>query len=293
MDLAEQHKLMQPTPSEVLILGCGDIGERLAKRLASKGYKTTGLRRSPRENLPHLNYQQCDLSQADALADVLQKPFSVIVITMTPSERSDQGYLQAYVNSCKNLVAQLASASLKPRLVIFVSSTAVYGQMDGDWVDENSPTEPTSFSGKRLLEAESLILQSDINGIVVRFSGIYGPNRNRLIEQVRNGQASSSSDYTNRIHADDCANSLAHLIELNRQAVPLENIYLASDNQPAPMIEVVSWLAEQLGVKKFLSNTATNERGNKRCSNKRLVSSGFTLQYPDYKKGYSALLREA
>jgi nucleoside-diphosphate-sugar epimerase len=194
------------------------------------------------------------------------------------------------VQTCENLVVQLRAQARKPKLIVFVSSTAVYNQMDGSWVDEDSPVEPESYSGKRLLEAEQIIRTSGFTNVVVRFSGIYGPGRNRLIEQVRQGRASKSPHFTNRIHADDCAGVIAHLLELRHQNIPLASVYLATDSAPTPMIEVVTWLAKQLGVSDFLSEDAINERGNKRCSNQQLLASGFTFRYPGFKNGYSAML---
>jgi nucleoside-diphosphate-sugar epimerase len=275
---------------KLLILGCGDIGQRLAQCLPQDAYEVTGLRRNPPEDLPFLRYQACDVTNAEELAEVLKQGFAVIVISMTPSERSDSGYERAYVKTCRNLVGILGTQSLKPRLLIFVSSTAVYGQLDGGWVDESSPTEPEGFSGQRLLEAEGIIQNSGYPNTIVRFSGIYGPNRNRLIEQVKQKRASASTHFTNRIHADDCARSLAHLIELSRKGEKLHSVYLATDSAPAPMLEVVTWLAKQMGVTEFLSEAATNERGNKRCSNQRLLDSGFVFRYPSFKDGYAELI---
>lgn len=275
---------------QVLIVGCGDIGQRLAQCLPQDAYDVTGLRRNPPDDLPYLRYQACDVTNAEELAEVLWQDFAVIVISMTPSERSDAGYEKAYVQTCRNVVKGLSAQSLTPRLVIFVSSTAVYGQLDGSWVDECSPTLPEGFSGQRLLEAEAVIQNSGYTNTIVRFSGIYGPDRNRLIEQVKQTRASGSTHFTNRIHADDCARSLAHVIELNRKGEKLQPIYLATDSTPAPMLDVVTWLAEQMGVRDFLSETATNERGNKRCSNQRLLASGFVFRYPSFKDGYTELL---
>ncbi len=277
----------------VLIVGCGDIGERLAQCLPQDAYEVTGLRRNPPADLPFLHYQACDVTNAEELAEVLRQDFAVVIITMTPSERSDAGYQRAYVQTCRNLVEELDAQSLKPRLVIFVSSTAVYGQLDGSWVDENSPTEPVGFSGERLLEAEAVIQNSGYANTIVRFSGIYGPNRNRLIEQVKQKRASASAHFTNRIHADDGARCLAHFIELDRKGEKLQPVYLATDSAPAPMVEVVTWLAQQMGVAEFLSDAATNERGNKRCSNQCLLGSGFVFRYPGFKDGYASLLAAA
>ncbi len=276
----------------VLIVGCGDIGQRLVQNLSQDGFEIIGLRRHPPKDTPFLHYQVCDVTDSEQLAQVLQHEFAVVVITMTPSERSDAGYQSAYVQTCLNLVESLQARPRKLPLLIFVSSTAVYGQIDGEWVDENSPTEPESFSGKRLLEAEAIIQASRCSYAIVRFSGIYGPGRNRLIEQVRQAKASASPHITNRIHAEDCARVLAHIIELHYRGEQLQSVYLATDCAPVSMLEVVSWLAEQLGISDFLSEEASNERGNKRCSNRRLLESGFVFSYPTFKEGYAKVLAD-
>jgi len=279
-----------PAQEKLLIIGCGDIGQRLAHQLDPQRYHVTGLRRHPPEDLPCLMYRACDATQAEQLDAVLaSEDFDVVVISMTPAERSDVGYELAYVQTCRNLVTGLKCLQQQPRLVIFVSSTAVYSQNDGSWVNEQSPTEPEGFSGKRLLEAEQVIQQSGFAHSNIRFSGIYGPGRNRLIEQVKHGRASASPHYTNRIHADDCAGVLAHLIELQHRE-NLADVYLATDSSPMPMIEVVSWIAGQLGIEHFLSPDAVNERGNKQISNQRLLESGYKLRYADFRSGYMQLL---
>ncbi|WP_331351912.1 SDR family oxidoreductase [Cellvibrio sp. UBA7671] len=275
---------------KLLIIGCGDIGQRLAQQLASHHYRITGLRRQPPEDLPYLQYRVCDATQTGQLDALLgSEAFDVIVISMTPAERSDGGYEQAYVQTCRNLVTGLKQHQHQPRLILFVSSTAVYGQNDGSWVDESSPTQPENFSGKRLLEAEQVIRESGFAHSCVRFSGIYGPGRNRLIEQVRQHRASASPHYTNRIHADDGAGVLAHLIELQHKQ-DLAPVYLATDSSPTPMVEVVNWIASQLGIVDFFASDAVNERGNKRISNRSLLATGYSFLYPDFRSGYNGLI---
>lgn len=270
---------------QVLIFGCGDLGVRIAQVLSPQGYTVTGVRRRAQEDLPCLQYLQGDMQDATFRQHLFERLWDVIIITMTPSERSDQGYRKAYVETCQQLVDGLRHHQQQPRLIMFVSSTAVYGQMDGSWVDETSETQPDSFSGKRLLEAEQVVQNSGFPCVIARLSGIYGPGRNRLIEQVRSGRASSSAHFTNRIHADDAAAAIAHFV-INP---PQHRTYLVTDSHPAPMLEVVTWLAEQMGVKNFLSDSAVNERGNKCCTNQRLLNEGFQLRFPSYRDGYPAL----
>ena len=132
----------------------------------------------------------------------------------------------------RNLLAALRQQGQSPRRIIFLSSTAVYGQTRGEWVDESSATEPDHFSGRRLLEAEALLRESGVPAIVLRLGGIYGPRRTRLIDEVRQGRAATSRNgprYTNRIHRDDCVGALDHLIELAEPA----DCYLGVDCEPA------------------------------------------------------------
>lgn len=283
---------------KLLIIGCGDLGRRLAGQLAPLGYSVTGLRRHPPEDSAELSYRAVDTAEAGALARVLGEGFDVIVVTMTPGERGDEAYRRAYVQTCENLIAGLGKQKQTPRLILYVSSTGVYGQSQGEWVDENSPTEPPRASGQRLLEAEQVIAGSGYPHVIVRFSGIYGPGRRHLIDQVRMGRAKLSGRYTNRIHADDCAGVMTHLIErqhygeaIEHCGEPIKSLYLASDNEPAPMAEVVNWLAMQLEVDRARFDPDSGGLG-KRCSNQRLRESGYQFRYPDYRAGYGALLAE-
>lgn len=278
---------------QVLIVGCGDIGERFAKALPADAYKVTGLRRTPPQNTAYLHYVSCDATNASQLKKVIDGgKFDVILVSMTPGERSDAGYERAYVQTCKNLVTALEAHQHKPRLLLFISSTAVYGQQDNSVLDEDSPALPDSFSGVRLQQAEQCLQDSGFACVIARFSGIYGPGRTRMIDLVRQGRASLSPHITNRIHADDGAAALVHLTELSRKGVALDEIYIVTDSAPAPMAEVSRWLAAQMQIADFADTAGVAERGNKSCSNKRLLATGFKLYYSDYKAGYSALLAE-
>jgi nucleoside-diphosphate-sugar epimerase len=281
--------IKQTIKEKCLIIGCGDIGQRLARQIAPLGYQVTGLRRSAVADLTYLRYHCGDVNNPADLQALLEENFSVIVISITPDEYTDAGYQRAYVTSCKNLLHTLDQQQRTPRLILFVSSTAVYAQNDGSWVDETSPCEPTSFSGRHLLEAEDLLRNSDHPYCIVRFSGIYGPGRNRLIEQVNQKRASASTAFTNRIHVEDCAGFIAHLIEQGKYQ-PLEPVYVATDSRPTPMIDIVSWIAKQSSVEDFLSPAVTNARGNKRLSNRLMLATGYQLRYESFEKGYQEML---
>lgn len=285
------------SPREIITLvGCGDIGQRVAQQLDKSRYQVFGIRRHPPKDNTGINYVAADSTDLQSLHAAMPEHSNVIVITMTPGERSDEGYRKAYVESVKNLL-QVLENQTPPRLLMFVSSTSVYGQSAGEWIDEQSPTEPTSFSGKRLLEAEALLQQSKYPSVIVRFSGIYGPGRGRLIDQVKKGQfnQADTTQFTNRIHSEDCAGIIAHLINYQAKGLPLSPCYIGSDNLPVTAATVKSWLAGHLGVKHNLPYVITtpSDYRNKRCRNALLIDSGYRFRYPDYQAGYGNLIRAA
>ncbi len=279
-------------PEKLLHLGFGDLGLRLVPLLNPSVYSITGVcRRTHEHQYSHLEICNRDLFQQQTFVDLFKRAFDVIVISMTPAVRSDEGYQQAYVQTCENLIKQLQQVNWRPRLIVFVSSSSVYAQTNGEWVDESSPTAPTEFNGKRLLEAENRLRESGFSVCVVRFSGIYGPGRDRLINQVKTGKLSASQAYTNRIHIEDCARVLAHFIEKQKTS-SVDDLYLATDSCPETFHQVQQWLAEQLQIKDWALSDDTNERGNKKVSNSRLLNTGFEFLYPGYRQGYARLLAE-
>lgn len=264
----------------LLIAGCGDLGIRLAKCLSPAAWTIHGLRRSPRALPTFIRALGADLLDASSL-EVVRGHWDAIVYQATPGGRTAQAYQATYVDGLRGLMRVAETERL-----IVVSSTAVYGQDAGEWVDETSPTEPPGFSGRILLEAEALAAEQA--GLVVRFSGIYGPGREALIHSLQAGQARCRRDppqWTNRIHADDCAGVLKHLLE---HPAP-EHLYCASDCMPAPRWEVLQWLAEQLALPMPPANGEPDGQG-KRVANQRLLASGFRFLYPDYQSGYRTLL---
>jgi nucleoside-diphosphate-sugar epimerase len=264
----------------LLIAGCGDLGIRLAGRLETSEWSVTGLRRRAEQLSAPIRPLAADLSDPASLAK-LELDWDAVIYQATPGERSPPAYRQAYVEGLQTLLDRV-----EPGRLIFVSSTAVYGQDDGSWVDESSPTEPSAFNGEILLEAEGIAQAA--GGLVVRFSGIYGPGRDFLLRQIVAGRArcrEQPAQWTNRIHADDCAAVLAHLLELDRP----ESLYCASDCRPSPRCEVLDWLASRLGQPQPAREIDSGGQG-KRIDNRRLLASGYDFIYPDYQSGYGALL---
>ncbi|MEO8183669.1 MAG: SDR family oxidoreductase [Deltaproteobacteria bacterium] len=273
--------------ANVLIAGCGYVGTALGLELLAAGDRVWGLRRNVSQLPAGFEAIAADLSLPSALAE-MPRALDYVVYCASADGSSDAAYEKAYVTGLERLLAALESSAV--RRVFFTSSTAVYAQLDGQWVDEDSETTPTHFSGVRLLEAEALLRRSLLPATVLRCSGIYGPGRTRLIDSVRQGTAVPSDRFTNRIHRDDVAGAIAHLL---RSESPPE-LLLLNDDHPAPEREVLSYLAACLGVadpaRAPTASASPARSGVKRCRNARLRATGYQLRYPSYREGYAALL---
>ncbi|MET1076784.1 MAG: SDR family oxidoreductase [Pseudomonas sp.] len=281
--------MMNPS---LLIAGCGDVGSRLGLRLVASGWRVHGLRRTtsalPAGILPLAG----DLQQADCPEAWPSGALDYLVYSAAAGEHDEAGYRAAYVEGLRHVLAWLAQQGQSPRRLLFVSSSGVYGQQGGEWVDEASPAEAGSFSGRIMREAEQLALASGIPATLVRLTGIYGPGREWLLTQVRRGYrvASEPPLYGNRIHVDDAAGLLAFLLQADQRGQALDDCYLGVDDSPAPLAEVVAWLRERLGVSHWSDESSVRRAGSKRCSNARARALGWAPEYPGYQQGYGAIL---
>ncbi len=277
----------------VLIVGCGDVGIATASLLVERGYRVTGLRRNPAELPEFIEPLAADICKPASLSVLQQRHFSWVLVTTSAGGYSEERYRAVYVDGLRNILQRLEMRI--PKGLLLASSTSVYHQQDGSWVDETSATRPGSFAGRIQLEAEALALASQIPCSVVRFAGIYGPGRERLLSRLRQGYivASDSQNYSNRVHSRDCAGILAHLLAMKQRGVATESHYLAVDCAPTPLRAVCEWLASNIGLDPAnLQEDATLMRGgNKRCSNRRLLRTGYRFVYPDYQAGFGAILK--
>jgi len=285
----------------VLIAGCGDLGTEAGLRFAAAGHTVTGWRRSPQKLPAPFRGVAADLTGG---LPAVPADTDVVVITPAAPHRTEQAYRDTYVGGVGNVLDALERDGVRPRRILFVSSTAVYGDAGGGWVDEDIPARPASATGAILLEAEELLRARRPEGIVLRLSGIYGPGRTRLIDQLRSGAAAlpGRSHLTNRIHRDDAAAAIVHLSTAVADPAPL---YLVTDDEPAELGEVLGFLAAELGLPvpaaaeldagtppsgAASSAGMPGRGGDRRLSNARLRGTGFDLVYPSYREGYRSML---
>ncbi len=271
----------------VFIAGAGYVGAAAAPLLEAAGHRVALGRRTPGDD-----------PRACAM-DVLRRgthPAALreaecVIYCVSADAFTEEAYRLAYVEGLASVVATAAAGAA--RRFLFVSSTGVYAQDDGSVVDESSPAVPRGFSGRALLEGEALLAGAPFEAATIRFSGIYGPGRDRLVRIVRGAapvSPRSRASLTNRIHRDDCARALVHLAGLPSVA-PL---YVGSDEAPTPMGEILDWIAARLGLPPPPvgedAPDVLQRGGNKRLSSARLRASGFAFRYPTYREGFGALL---
>ena len=282
-----------------LIVGCGYVGEAVARRLGALGHEVFGLRRSdPNTLAPGLPYRplQGDLTDPRSLEalEALDMPFDCVVHTVSASGGDAETYRRVYFEGTGHLLDRLRRHP--PGAFVYTSSTGVYSQTDGSWVDEQSPTEPRSESGVWLVRTEQRILEAcrewGLAGCILRVAGIYGPGRGSLLRRVVSGQAQlegSGDRWTNRIHREDLADAVVATLSRGRPG----EVYNVADLEPATQRTVLDWLSKQTGVplgeSGGTSQPTTRRRGD---SNKRVRvdklrrETGWNPAHPSFREGY-------
>lgn len=277
---------------KLLIVGCGDLGGRVARLALGRGDQVLGVRRDPGRVPAGVEPIRGDVGEAASL--VFPSGIDAMIYSVAASERTDAGYRRAYPQGLSHAIEALDRSSPGAH-VVFVSSTAVYGENGGRWVDEETLPFPTRFQGVRMAEAEAVLAKRG-RGTSLRLAGIYGPGRTRLIETVRSGSFDSRPavrQWTNRIHVDDAARALLHVVDLHLGGEPVPGILNGVDAEPAIREDVLAFLAQRLGMPPATPGLADEESrpfSNKRVRGDRLRGSGFEVRYPSFREGYDALL---
>jgi len=275
-------------PSKVLIVGYGDLGSAIAKRLTDSSAEVYAVARTLRE-AAQAQMIQADVTMPTSLDALRMIQPDILVYCVSAGGQTDAQYQQAYVDGLRNvLLTQRDNPQLKH--VFFVSSTRVYGQQTDELLNEMVAAVPADFGGERLLEAESLLNTLSCGATALRLSGIYGPGRLRMINLAKAPERWPANDgWTNRIHRDDAANFVVYLMQQVFAGKEIKPCYIVTDSQPVRQYEVLNWIAAQL---KLTPVAAPVADGGKRLSNQAMLAAGFVLQYPNYQVGYQALLSE-
>jgi nucleoside-diphosphate-sugar epimerase len=284
----------------VAVLGCGYLGLELARQLAP-AHDVVGVRRSEagvaavRET--GATGVRADVTDADALEQV--PDVDTLVFAASSGGRGAEAAREVYVDGLRTAVDAFADRETPPGRLVYTSSTGVYGDHGGDWVDESTPIEPTTEKTRVLAEAERVATEyaaeQGIAGTVARFAGLYGPDRYRL-ERYLEGPVTAG--YLNMVHRDDAAGAVRFLLEEEVR----EDAVVVVDDEPVDKHAFADWLADACGVERPPKQSkaerlaasdlsAAAERRiltSKRCSNARLRELGYEFRYPTYREGYRA-----
>ncbi|MEF8856067.1 MAG: SDR family oxidoreductase [Haloplanus sp.] len=277
----------------VAILGCGYVGLELGRQLTEAGHDVIGVRRSD-EGLDAIaaagfDAVRADVTDAASLSAVPDVDW--LVYAASAGGRGVEAARTAYVDGLRTVAETFGTRGSPPDRLVYTSSTGVYGDHGGDWVDETTTPDPATDRQRVLLEAERVALENGpIDGTVVRFGGLYGPDRYRL-EYYLDGPVTEG--HLNSIHRDDAAGVVAHLLQTDRAR---DEVVLAVDDEPVSKWAFADWLADECGVarppKQTVEERAAEEdlsrrvRANKRCSNDRLHELGYELRFPTVREGF-------
>jgi nucleoside-diphosphate-sugar epimerase len=283
--------------TKTLIVGCGYLGKRVARLLTASGDRVFGTTRSVGRAVD-LALLGIEAIVADVMVpeSMARLPEVDRVFYCVGFDRTQEVPIRrVYVDGLRHALGHLIDRTGR---LVFASSTGVYGQDRGEWVDESSPAQPRSESGTACLEAEQVIRtyedETPLEATILRFSGLYGPGRIMKRESLLQGQPIQGDPerYLNLIHIDDAATTAVAALDQPSKGA----IYLISDDRPAPRREFYELAASALNAPapRFEpaqpgSSKAGREESNKRVSNARMRAElGVSLAYPDITQGVLA-----
>jgi nucleoside-diphosphate-sugar epimerase len=287
----------------VAVLGCGYVGLELCRQLGDD-HDVVGVRRSADgiERIEATGAQavRADVTDADTLEAV--PDVDAVVFAASSGGRGAEAAREVYVEGLRTAVDHFCGREDPPDRVVYTSSTGVYGDHGGDWVDEETPIEPTTPKTEVLAEAERIAIERPTDGCVgtvARFAGLYGPDRYRLERYV---EGPVTAGYLNMVHRDDAAGAVRYLLETGRGREEAVN---AVDDEPVSKWTFADWLAAECGrdpptkrtiderlAEGDLSEPAQRRlRTSKRVANDRLRELGYEFAFPTYREGYRAAIQ--
>ncbi|RRQ49744.1 SDR family oxidoreductase [Maribacter algicola] len=212
------------------VIGCGWLGLPLAKSLVKKGYKVKGTTTS-KEKLETLSTEGIapflvEVSEHEIQGDILEflNGTDTLVVNIPPKLRG-KGPKENYVRKIELLVANISTSAV--REVLFVSSTSVYGDGQGE-VDEETIPVPTSEAGKQLLATEELLKEHTLfKTTILRFAGLIGPDRHPIYMLSGRTNLSGGNAPVNLIHLEDCIGIMTSIIQNNLWGETINGVYPA------------------------------------------------------------------
>lgn len=290
----------------LIIFGCGYVGQALAAAAVARGARVTALTRNAAKAAA-LRAAGVEALVADLAGETWHAAIpggaDFAVDCVSAGAGTPDAYAHAYVGGLRSILAWAARGPRPVGTLVYTSSTGVYPQGDGAVVDERSPTDGASPTGRVLVEAEGLLRGAPAcavaRGFVLRLAGIYGPSRHYLLDQLRAGATvfpGSGEHRLNLIHRDDVVGGI--LACLAAPAAVPGGIFNLSDGRPEAKAALLAWLAARLGrpAPEFAPAAPSLRRGGAGVPDRVIVSDriraelGWTPRHADARTGYGALL---
>jgi nucleoside-diphosphate-sugar epimerase len=275
-----------PDPRPNLVVGCGYLGMRVAQTWRASGRRVCALTRDRAAELAAAGLEPVVGDVTDPANLAALPAAGTLLYAVGLDRRAGRSMREVYVGGLANVLDQLATAGRLPERFLYVSSTSVYSQTDGSWVDETSPTEPTEESGRVVLEAEQMLREKLPAAIVLRFAGIYGPGRVLRRQALLNGEplVGDADKWLNLIHVAD---GVRALLAAEQRGRPGET-YLVADGTPVTRRAFYTRSAELLGgpPARFEPAPPGPTDANRRVGNRKAREElGFVPEYPSYAEG--------
>ncbi len=277
------HPAHQP-PLRIAVLGAGYIGSAVAAEAIRRGHAAWAVRRSSAAGLRDgVTWLQGTVGGQPIAG--MPESLDAVVLTVAPSSGAD-GYDATYPPAATAALA-LARAT-NARALVYTSSTGVYGERDGAWVDEASPRAGAGDGNRALIAAEDILLAADWDAVtILRVAGIYGPGRDPRPRMRNASLLPRRGEYwTNLAHRDDIVAAVMHVVEAPAAA----RIFNVSDGTPTIAADVARWLAASAGdapESLVFASAEQRSRNNQRVSNSALVASGWSPRYPSFRVGFT------
>ncbi len=290
--MPEGHRSDAPHDPVRLVVGCGYLGERVARRWAAAGGRVLAVTRRP-ARAAELSAAGLEGLVADVTAhepDWIESlpPLDTVFWAVGFDRSASATAHDVHVTGLRRLLDGLGS---RPR-VILSSSTGVWGDEDGRVVTEDTPAHPTREAGRVLLDAEALLRGHRLGpGVALRFAGLYGPGRLPRLDDLRAGRpiAADPDSWLNLIHVDDAAAVVCRVAD----AADPAPLYVVSDGRPLLRRDWYGRLAELTGSPApTWDPTAPRTRGaDKRVDPARLTRDmGPNLAHPDALQALATLV---
>lgn len=263
----------------ILFIGYGKTSWRVAKQLFEQGHQITTISQSAKmdEYATHLIQDVHQLNLAHI------PPIDWVYVLLSPNESTPEAYQRVYVDSVQPISKALKQHPVQK--VVVVSSTRVYGENHGERIDDEAEMKPNDEQGRLLLKMEQLWQQAYPSAsIIIRPTGIYGTSVARMLKLAEKTKTYPNRHWSNRIHIDDLANFLVHLLHVEHA----EKSYIVSNNQPSFLHETIQWFQRQLNLPELVLQS--DEYSGKRIYATRMAEMGFQLQHKDCFEDYLEML---